>query len=163
MNWTFKNKLKLNFNQNSNRFIQWNVIENVVYKMSAILCQPHCVDRLSSTAWSNFIITVPADGLAPDGVRPSASTVLDFWLSHDFFIVSEAIKDLEYVFTDYWKWPMLWNIQEQKTSVMLSHWGWDKMAPIFADDISYDFLKTSSPMKTVEFWTKFHWTMFPSV
>ena len=34
---------------------------------------------------------------------------------------------------------MLWNIQEHKTSVMLSHWGWDKMAAIFADDISCSF------------------------
>ena len=45
VNWTLRNKLQWNLNQNSYIFIQENVFENVVWKMSAILSRPQCVKR----------------------------------------------------------------------------------------------------------------------
>ena len=38
------NKLQLNFNRNSNIFIQENAFENVVCEMAAILFWPQCVN-----------------------------------------------------------------------------------------------------------------------
>ena len=43
VNWTFRNKLQWNLNRNSNIFIQENVFENVVWKITAILSWPQCV------------------------------------------------------------------------------------------------------------------------
>ena len=37
VNWTLRNKLKWNFNQNTKLFIHENVSENIVYEMAAIL------------------------------------------------------------------------------------------------------------------------------
>ena len=45
MNWTLRNKLQWNLNQNSNIFIQENVFESVVCEMAAILSRPQCVKR----------------------------------------------------------------------------------------------------------------------
>ena len=42
-NWTLRNKLRWNFNQNSNIFIQENWLENVVCEMESIFSQPQCV------------------------------------------------------------------------------------------------------------------------
>ena len=44
VNWGPRNKLQLNFNRNSYKSIQENPFENVVWKMSAILPQPQCVN-----------------------------------------------------------------------------------------------------------------------
>ena len=43
VNWTLRNKLKWNLNQNSYIFIQENAFENVVWEMAAILSGPQCV------------------------------------------------------------------------------------------------------------------------
>ena len=43
VNWTLGNKLQWHFNQSSHIFFQENALENVVWKMSAILSQPQCV------------------------------------------------------------------------------------------------------------------------
>ena len=40
-----RNKLKWNFNRNSNIFIQENALENVVCEMAFILSRPQCVDQ----------------------------------------------------------------------------------------------------------------------
>ena len=40
--------------------------------------------------------------------------------------------------------------------VQLTHWGWDKMAAIFQTTFSNAFFW----MKMVEFWLKFHWSLF---
>ena len=42
--WTFGNKLQWNLNQNSYIFVEENALENVVWKMAAILSQPQCVN-----------------------------------------------------------------------------------------------------------------------
>ena len=42
VNLTFKNKLQWNFNKKSYIFIQQNPIENVVWKLSAILPRSQC-------------------------------------------------------------------------------------------------------------------------
>ena len=39
VNWTPKNKLQLNFNKNTKRFIHWNSSENIVCEMPAILAR----------------------------------------------------------------------------------------------------------------------------
>ena len=44
VNWTLRNKIKWNFNQNSYIFIQENVFENVICEMAAILSQHQCVN-----------------------------------------------------------------------------------------------------------------------
>ena len=43
VNWTNRNKLQWNFNQNHNIFIQENAFENVVWKTAAILSRLQCV------------------------------------------------------------------------------------------------------------------------
>ena len=48
INWTLRNKLQWNLNQNSYIFIQENAFENVVWKMSAILSRPQCVDTYTN-------------------------------------------------------------------------------------------------------------------
>ena len=42
VDWTLRNKLQGNFNQNSHIFIQENAFENVVWKMSVILSRSQC-------------------------------------------------------------------------------------------------------------------------
>ena len=82
--WALRNKLHSNCYWNSNVFIQENAFENVIWEMSAILSQPQCVNCSRACpvyVWDlirdiNMVITMPADGLAPNGVRPSAGTVL---------------------------------------------------------------------------------------
>ena len=44
VNWTIRNKLQWNFNQNSYIFIQEIAFENVLCKLAAILSQPQCVN-----------------------------------------------------------------------------------------------------------------------
>ena len=48
VNWTLRNKLKCNFNRNSYIFIQENPLENVVWKIAAIMSRPQCVNTLVS-------------------------------------------------------------------------------------------------------------------
>ena len=43
VNWTLRNKLQWNFNQNTNIFIQKNAFENIVCETVAILFRPQCV------------------------------------------------------------------------------------------------------------------------
>ena len=52
VNWTLRNKLQWNFNQNSNILIQENVFESIVCKMASILSQLQCAEiyLLSSKA-----------------------------------------------------------------------------------------------------------------
>ena len=44
VNWTLRNKLQWNLNQNSNIFIQENTLESVVCETAAILSRPQCVN-----------------------------------------------------------------------------------------------------------------------
>ena len=50
VNWTFRNKLKWNFNRNSNIFIQEIEFENVC-KMASILSQPQWVNAITADVW----------------------------------------------------------------------------------------------------------------
>ena len=43
VNWTLRNKLQWNFNQNSYFFIQGNAFQNIVFETVAILSQSQCV------------------------------------------------------------------------------------------------------------------------
>ena len=43
VNWTLRNKLRWNLNQNLCIFIQENALENVLWKIAVILSQPQCV------------------------------------------------------------------------------------------------------------------------
>ena len=62
VNWTLTNKLQWNFNRNSSIFIQENGIENVVWKMVAILSCPQCVNPSGASPISirdpNFMINM---------------------------------------------------------------------------------------------------------
>ena len=53
VNWTLRNKLQWNSNQNTILFIHANEFENVVYEMAAILFRRRWVDSLgpSDTIW----------------------------------------------------------------------------------------------------------------
>ena len=53
VNWTLGNKLRWNFNQNSNIFFQENPFENVVWNIAAILSRPQC-DNLSTILTSKY-------------------------------------------------------------------------------------------------------------
>ena len=44
VNWTPGNRIQWNLNRNSYIFIQENALENVVWKMAAILSRPQCVN-----------------------------------------------------------------------------------------------------------------------
>ena len=48
VNWLYRNKFLWNLVRNSNIFIQENVFENTVWKMTAILSRPQRVKRLST-------------------------------------------------------------------------------------------------------------------
>ena len=43
VNWTLRNKLQLNFDRNSNIFIEENTFENVVWELLFISSRPQCV------------------------------------------------------------------------------------------------------------------------
>ena len=50
IDWTIRNKLQWNFDQNSYIFIQENAFENVVCEMAAILSLPQCVKYINALA-----------------------------------------------------------------------------------------------------------------
>ena len=54
VNWTLRNKLQLNFKQNSYTFIRENAFESVVCEMAAILSRPQCFKSLTKTWQSQF-------------------------------------------------------------------------------------------------------------
>ena len=62
VNLTLRNKLQWNFNRYSSIFIQENPLENVVWKMAAILCRPQCVNVMG-TSWeiAHVSATEPID------------------------------------------------------------------------------------------------------
>ena len=70
-NWTPKNKLQWNVNRNSYIFIQENPLENVVWKMAAILSRPQCVN--SSRQNDTNIITIIGSGI---GLSPFRHQVI---------------------------------------------------------------------------------------
>ena len=45
VNWTIRNQLQWNINQNAYIFIHENALENVVWKMVAIFSRPQCVKK----------------------------------------------------------------------------------------------------------------------
>ena len=60
VNWTLRNKLQWNLNQNSYIFIHKNAIENVVYKMVAILSLPHCVIKDKNATFQGYVYGISA-------------------------------------------------------------------------------------------------------
>ena len=52
LNWTLRNKFQWNFIQNSNIFIEIKVLENVIWKMAAILFRFQCIIKFREN-WSN--------------------------------------------------------------------------------------------------------------
>ena len=46
VNWTLRNKLQWQFNQNTKLFIHENAYENIFYEMAAILSKGQCIVRL---------------------------------------------------------------------------------------------------------------------
>ena len=56
INWTLRNKLQWNLNQNSYIFIQENAFDNVLWKMAAILSRPQCVNL---TLWP-YMLSFPS-------------------------------------------------------------------------------------------------------
>ena len=81
----------------------------------------HCVSVLYTCTNLNLVITVPADGLAPNGASPSAGTVitakLDIFFQHFF------------VFID---WTASFNLSDKNIVALdaSTHSGWDKIASI---------------------------------
>ena len=57
-NWTLKNKLQWNSNQNTYVFIQENAFENFVWEMAAILSRPQCVKLMGDVLriWFYFLM-----------------------------------------------------------------------------------------------------------
>ena len=59
VNWTPRNKLQWNINQNSYIFIQENPFANVIWKMAAILSQPQCVKDngcVQLSSWNHHLL-----------------------------------------------------------------------------------------------------------
>ena len=56
VDWNLTNKLQWNFNRNSNIFIQYNALENIVCEMPAILSRPQCVkpNGWHIIIWTNY-------------------------------------------------------------------------------------------------------------
>ena len=87
--------------------------------------------------------TVPADGLASNGARPSTGMVMvskSNILPPQFQLLISSTFSLSRV-------------------IILTHWGRDKMAAISQTTLSNVF----SWMKMFEFRLKFHWSLFPRV
>ena len=57
VNWTPRNKLQWNVNQNSYIFIQENTFKNVVWKIAAILSQPQCVNMAQFSCGQYIVIS----------------------------------------------------------------------------------------------------------
>ena len=55
VNWTPRNKLQSNFNQNSNIFIEQNAFENVVWKMMAIFLGLNVLKRFLKIIWMKHL------------------------------------------------------------------------------------------------------------
>ena len=49
--WSFGNKHQWNPNRNVYVFIQENALENVIWKLGAIVCRPQCVKRMQRHSW----------------------------------------------------------------------------------------------------------------
>ena len=64
VNWTLRNKLQRNLNQNSYIFNEKDASESVIYKMAAILSQPQCVNSLRPSL-SKLSILGSDNGLSP--------------------------------------------------------------------------------------------------
>ena len=58
VNWTLRNKLQWNPNWNSCTFIQENALEDVVWKMAAILPRPQCVKTMVTRSYLIMGITI---------------------------------------------------------------------------------------------------------
>ena len=65
VNWTLRNKLQWNINQNSYIFIQENAFERVISEMSAILSQPSCVKKGGNggTGWPHICLQILSNAL----------------------------------------------------------------------------------------------------
>ena len=55
VNWTLGNKIRWNFNQNSNIFIEENMFENAVCKMLFISSRPQCVKGYTGSSDSDWV------------------------------------------------------------------------------------------------------------
>ena len=123
VNWTLRNKLQWDLNQNSYILIQENAFENVFQKMLASLSRPQCVNLSSASSAhiqnSDLVITIPADGLAPNGARPSAGTVMTtkidtfslklLWLLNIFdTFFAEQMMSFKMINEISWNLPALW-------------------------------------------------------
>ena len=58
VNWTHRNKLQWNFNQNSWIFFPENALEYSVWKMAAILSRPQCFKVIMRSKWRQCVSTI---------------------------------------------------------------------------------------------------------
>ena len=100
VNWTLGNKLQWNLNRNLNIFIQKNAIENVVWKMAAILPGPQCVNKQSFS-------------------RPHPWRPLNQWLCYICWVVSELFHN-EPNFIQHYNDVIMGAMASQITSLTIS-------------------------------------------
>ena len=112
--------------------------EPLMVRLLMLICviQPQWVKCCPVHTWGlDLVITVPADGLAPYGARPSAGTFMTTKLDMIRHKVYPTVDDLNMFFSScdiiqigliYGDTAAIWE---------LTHWGQDKMATIFANNI----------------------------
>ena len=79
VDWTLRNKLQWNLNQNSHIFIQENAFEKVIWKMAAILSRPLCVKILSSLVQVIVFEIAATSGNELNMMDPSIYSVLSIY------------------------------------------------------------------------------------
>ena len=110
VNWTFRNRLHWNFNQNSNIFICNTVFANVVGKKAAILSQPQCINSSppSATYMSQWIGSALVRLMACRlfGAKPLSKPMLGFFFFFFLFYMPCSMNNLLYRLLSTWWGPL---------------------------------------------------------
>ena len=99
VNWTLKNKLQWNLNQNTKLFIRENALENVIWKMAAMLSQPQCVDVVdhywgsSTVIWLLYaMITHPTADSQCSPIKESCDNGGVLWLPGRVMVTEDSYQ-----------------------------------------------------------------------
>ena len=107
------------------------VFQGLIYERHTHYISDPATDHAVSAEDQNLVITVPADGLAPNGARPSADTVLTTKID----IISQSLLT---VMKDVWggifSGGKCWNYHTGTLAIFSIHCNW------FEDRVPLDFI-----------------------
>ena len=117
VNWTPRNKLQWNINENSNIFIQNNAFENAVCKMTAILSWPQCDNTFM--AYVDGLVQDCSNSIANALELLQSCTKPSMWF---LMCVCWSVRDLTWLCICS-VWWMLWsvNCRQRQSPAWLWH------------------------------------------